>query len=222
MSFIKNINLSVPGNESLRNKSDAKEFKVIVDTAEWKRVTEDFRRFRISEMRILLGLVFSQSLCLECTSLAENAKVAKMSHVHCAMNASYYRKPLESGLLLLLKLIRKKLSGYKQQDICKSRYSPERFITHAEVLSLLVRSQLKCYFCKKATKLFHEETYDSMQFSLDRIDNNDGHNSGNMLLACLKCNLRRRRQMAEKYRFTKQLKIRKLDHLGEPINFSKS
>ena len=45
------------------------------------------------------------------------------------------------------------------------------------------------------------------QWSLDRIDNNIGHNVGNLVIACLECNLKRRRRTDEKFLFTKQLNI---------------
>ena len=45
------------------------------------------------------------------------------------------------------------------------------------------------------------------QWSVDRIDNNKGHNSDNFHIACLKCNLTRRRQNDDKFLYTKQLHI---------------
>jgi hypothetical protein len=45
------------------------------------------------------------------------------------------------------------------------------------------------------------------QWSVDRIDNDKGHNIDNFHLACLDCNLKRRRRTDEKFLFTKQLNI---------------
>ena len=47
--------------------------------------------------------------------------------------------------------------------------------------------------------------------SIDRIDNDKGHNIDNFHLACLDCNLKRRRRTDEKFLFTKQLNIIKQD-----------
>ena len=49
------------------------------------------------------------------------------------------------------------------------------------------------------------------QWSVDRINNDLGHNIGNFHLACLECNLKRRRRTDEKFLFTKQLNIIKHD-----------
>ena len=44
-------------------------------------------------------------------------------------------------------------------------------------------------------------------YMLEHVDNNLGHNIDNYHLACLECNLKRRRQTDEKFLFTKQLNI---------------
>ena len=41
------------------------------------------------------------------------------------------------------------------------------------------------------------------QWTLDRIDNNLGHNSDNVLISCLECNLKRRRMNMERFQFSK-------------------
>jgi hypothetical protein len=40
------------------------------------------------------------------------------------------------------------------------------------------------------------------QWSVDRNDNDVGHDKGNFHLACLDCNLKRRRRTDEKFLFT--------------------
>ena len=45
------------------------------------------------------------------------------------------------------------------------------------------------------------------QWTLDRIDNDLSNTDENVIVACLKCNLQRRRQNKDKFLFTKQLKI---------------
>jgi hypothetical protein len=52
---------------------------------------------------------------------------------------------------------------------------------------------------------------ENKQWTLDRIDNNLGHNEDNVVIACLECNLKRRRTNQSKFLFTKQLKITCLD-----------
>jgi hypothetical protein len=50
------------------------------------------------------------------------------------------------------------------------------------------------------------------QWSVDRINNDLGHNNDNYHLACLECNLKRRRRSDENFIFTKQLHIIKQDN----------
>ena len=45
------------------------------------------------------------------------------------------------------------------------------------------------------------------QWTLDRIDNDQGHTYDNVVIACLECNLQRRRTNSDKFLFTKQMKI---------------
>jgi hypothetical protein len=49
------------------------------------------------------------------------------------------------------------------------------------------------------------------QWSVDRIDNDLGHNIGNFHVACLDCNFKSSRRSEEKFLFTKQLNIVKHD-----------
>jgi hypothetical protein len=59
--------------------------------------------------------------------------------------------------------------------------------------------------------LLYEFVREEKQWTVDRIDNDLGHNNDNFVLACLKCNLKRRRQNMKDFLFTKQLNIVKQD-----------
>lgn len=111
---------------------------------------------------------------------------------------------------LLIKNINQKIQSYKQQDNIKSKYEKDLFITFDLVVDLLIKSDIICYYCKSPIKLFYENVREPLQWSLDRIDNDIGHNIGNIFIACLSCNLRRRTMYHERYAFTKQLKIIKI------------
>ena len=56
-------------------------------------------------------------------------------------------------------------------------------------------------------KLLYNESRDPLQWSIERIENEFGHNNDNVVIACLRCNLSRRTMYHERYRFTKQMKI---------------
>jgi len=103
--------------------------------------------------------------------------------------------------------IEKKMNGYKQQDIDKKRLSNDLFITFNDVKLLLIQSKLMCYYCTDKTYILYEHVRESSQWTLDRIDNNIGHNVGNVVICCLKCNLKRRRTNSDNFFFTKQLTI---------------
>ena len=48
---------------------------------------------------------------------------------------------------------------------------------------------------------------DNSSIFLDRINNNIGHNSGNLIISCLECNLKRRRINKDAFLFTKNFKL---------------
>ena len=66
---------------------------------------------------------------------------------------------------------------------------------------------MKCYYCNCKMSLLYEYVREEKQWTVDRIDNNFGHNNNNIVIACLHCNLRRRCIYHEKFVFTKQLNI---------------
>jgi len=108
---------------------------------------------------------------------------------------------------IILKQLKYKLSGYRNQDLLKKIYSEADFITMSRVLQLLTECDNKCYYCNCYTKVLYEYVREPLQWSLERIDNSVGHNHNNVTIACLNCNLRRRTMNQERYVFTKQLSL---------------
>ena len=106
----------------------------------------------------------------------------------------------------LLREIDKKIASYKTQDVNKNKYENDN-ISKEQAIEKIVASILKCYYCKCNMKLFYKKVRDMEQWTLDRIDNDLSHTHDNVIVACLKCNLQRRRQNKDKFLFTKQLKI---------------
>jgi hypothetical protein len=103
-----------------------------------------------------------------------------------------------------------KLDGYKKQDVDKKKWDSSEFVNLVYVIDLLIKSRLACFYCKENVKILYKEVRDPKQWTLDRIDNSIGHDCGNVEIACLSCNVRRRTMYHEKYRFTKQLNIEKV------------
>ena len=111
----------------------------------------------------------------------------------------------ESGAVTLMRReIAKKLYGYSSQDKKKGVFAKDRMITFPETVHLLHRSRLICYYCRCSVKILYEDVRDSNQWTLDRINNEFGHFSDNVLIACLRCNLRRKVMNPAKYVLTKQ------------------
>ena len=103
--------------------------------------------------------------------------------------------------------IMQKLNGYKAQDVKKEFHDPEKFADVEYVIQLLEESSNFCYYCKDSVQVLYENVREPKQWSLDRIYNNQGHNKGNLVIACLKCNLSRKTMYHERFAFTKQLVI---------------
>jgi hypothetical protein len=122
------------------------------------------------------------------------------------LNKIYLGEAFE-GCKSILSELKKKHTGYKQQDICKNLLVEKKFISFDQLQEKLVLSKLTCYYCKKNMLLMYDKPREETQWTLDRIDNDMGHNNDNVVIACLKCNLKRRRTNSDKFKFTKQMKI---------------
>jgi len=108
---------------------------------------------------------------------------------------------------IIVQEINKKISSYKQQDKLKKLFNETEFITFESVINKMVECYLKCRYCRTEMNVLYDVSREMKQWSVDRVDNDLGHNINNYHLACLECNLKRRRRTDEKYLFTKQLNI---------------
>ena len=115
--------------------------------------------------------------------------------------------PLQS---LLKKELEQKINGYKAQDVKKEAKSEMAvLITLVDTVEKLLAAKGRCFYCKMAVLLLYKNVREPTQWTLDRIDNSQGHSKDNTVIACLKCNLQRRVTPMDKFTFTKQLKINK-------------
>jgi len=122
------------------------------------------------------------------------------------LNRLYLDEEYE-GKEFVKKEVQRKLSGYKNQDTKKLIYDNNYFISYENVLEKLVISKLKCYYCRCECKLMYENTREKKQWTLDRIDNDEGHNKDNVVICCLECNLKKGTMDDEKFKFAKQMRI---------------
>ena len=113
---------------------------------------------------------------------------------------------------IMLKQIEKKIYSYKQQDIDKKILNDEKLVDIKYIIEKLIETEIKCYYCKCEMYILYKNVRDLKQWSVDRVNNDLGHDNDNIVLACLDCNLKRRRKSADKFLFTKQLNIIKQDN----------
>jgi len=120
---------------------------------------------------------------------------------------AYQLEQLNEQSTFLLSEISKKISSYRQQDVLKKRLDKDNLISREYVTKTLVACGLSCHYCTQDVFLVYERCRDMQQWSLDRINNDIGHNVGNVVVSCLKCNLQRKTRDSDKFVQTKQLVI---------------
>jgi hypothetical protein len=119
---------------------------------------------------------------------------------------------------IILQQINKKIYGYKQQDIIKKLLDNDKFITLKSVIDKMIACELKCYYCQCEMNVLYDISREMKQWTVDRIDNDLGHNVDNFYIACLECNLKRRRRSDDKFFFTKQMKLIKVPEKGTSLD----
>jgi hypothetical protein len=111
----------------------------------------------------------------------------------------------------IIQQIKNKISGYKQQDTIKKLLQMDCFISLESIIGKLIECELNCYYCSEKVDVLYQISREMKQWTVDRINNNKGHNIDNFYIACLECNLKRRRRSDEKFLFTKKMKLVKVD-----------
>jgi 5-methylcytosine-specific restriction endonuclease McrA len=113
----------------------------------------------------------------------------------------------DKHVLMFTTHIKTKISSYKQQDIIKKKLDETLFVNLYTVIQLLNECNLQCHYCSSDIYILYEIVREMKQWTLDRIDNDKGHNTDNLVIACLECNLKRKRTNKDKFMFTKNMKI---------------
>jgi hypothetical protein len=196
MFILTNANTSTNSNSnsvsSIKNiKKKEKEKKLRVETNTWGLINED--------------LLFETQL-----------ELLKQINDYIKNNNTS-RKLFSKQQQLIISHIKSKISSYKQQDILKKKLNDDTFVSFNDVIALLIESNMKCYYCACETYLLYEIVREMKQWSLDRINNEIGHNKGNLVICCLECNLKRRRTNKDAFFFTKNLKISKENHYQDEM-----
>ena len=186
-------------NNDTNSKSDVKnikkkekEKKLRVETNTWGLINED--------------LLFE-------TQLELLRQIGEYININNNNNKKLFNKQQQ----LIVSHIKSKISSYKQQDILKKKLNEEAFVTFNDVIKLLIETNMKCYYCACETYLLYEIVREMKQWSLDRINNDIGHNKHNLVICCLECNLKRRRTNKDAFFFTKNLKITKENYYNNEM-----
>jgi len=103
--------------------------------------------------------------------------------------------------------IDKKIKGYKNQDIQKNLLDLNVFISLDQAIEKLMLSKLKCFYCKERCELLYKNVFAKKQWTLDRIDNEQGHNHDNVVVCCLECNIKRGEMDSGRFKRGKDIKI---------------
>ena len=108
--------------------------------------------------------------------------------------------------------VKNKIYSYRKQDIIKKKLNENEFVSFEETINLLKKCNMKCSYCSNEVYILYERVREMNQWTLDRINNDIGHNNGNLVIACLECNLKRRRTNRDAFMFTKNMVIIKGDN----------
>ena len=114
---------------------------------------------------------------------------------------------LSNTLLFVLQFLKNKIYGYYYQDMKKNKYNSEEFVSLNYILNKLIECNMECFYCNQKVQIIYENVREPKQWSLERIDNEYGHNNTNVVIACLHCNLKRKTMYHERFLFTKQMQI---------------
>jgi len=107
--------------------------------------------------------------------------------------------------------VQNKLNGYRTQDTHNDILDISNLISYPSVVEKLVASKMKCFYCKCDVSVLYDKVRQMDQWTLDRIDNDYGHNHDNVIIACLNCNIRRKRIDSTRFKFSKEcVNIKKL------------
>jgi hypothetical protein len=112
---------------------------------------------------------------------------------------------------ILKQELERKIASYKQQDLLKKKYNELLFIDIDCILKKLIDSDMYCFYCKCQVYILYEIVRELTQWTVDRINNDEGHNKDNFVISCLNCNIKRSNTNSNKFLFTKQLQLVKKD-----------
>jgi hypothetical protein len=154
--------------------------------------------------------------------LSHQTQINILNHIHSNLTNNLTKNNQENFnnkyINIFINNLKNKISSYKQQDILKQKLNSNNFINFENIIYLLQESQLKCCYCHKEIYILYKQVREMSQWTLDRIDNDTGHNFGNLVISCLKCNLKRRRINKNSFMLTKNMTIKRENYTFDKLN----
>jgi hypothetical protein len=146
--------------------------------------------------------------------LSHQTQINILNHIHSNLttNQNIFNDSSNKYINIFINNLKNKISSYKQQDILKKKIDSNNFINFENIIYLLHESQLKCCYCHEEIYILYKQVREMSQWTLDRINNEAGHNFGNLVISCLKCNLKRRRINKNSFMMTKNMTIKREDY----------
>jgi hypothetical protein len=141
--------------------------------------------------------------------LSHETQINILTHIYFNLTTNNQENSNESNkyINIFINNLKNKISGYKQQDILKKKLDINHFTNFENIIYLLYESQLKCCYCHQEIYILYKQVREMSQWTLDRIDNDAGHNIGNLVISCLKCNLKRRRINKNSFMMAKNMVV---------------
>lgn len=189
---LKTIQINVNGSKQTRvSKSSTGSMSICTEKEKDKRVITQTKKWIFTE---------------EDYSREHQQEFINALHSHLEDNGNLEINP---KLKCIQQEIIRKIYGYNSQDAIKNLKNniAEETITLSHVVSMLMKCNMLCYYCKNPVQIIYENVREPSQWSIERIDNKLGHIKSNSVIACLGCNLRRRTMYHERFAFTKQMRI---------------
>ncbi len=96
-----------------------------------------------------------------------------------------------------IQIIKKKISSLRFVD--SKKFSVKGNMELDDILKLLDKQNKKCYICNENV-LIEANDYCCYKFSIDRINDDDLHNSNNILISCYYCNCRNHKDFTQQHK----------------------
>ena len=132
-----------------------------------------------------------------------NSILHDMEH-HTEWSSLYNRCLTEEQSNWIIQQMEQKMDGYVRQDKEKQKrntpFDVHDRITLYDALQKIKESDYRCHYCNELLRLVYRITRDKHQWTLDRIDNDRGHDKDNLVISCYSCNIRRRKQSYVKFK----------------------